>query len=272
MSLVLAAALVLWASEPAAIEPTGPGSPYRAPAPTTGQAASTEPALPAPETIHFTSADGVRLEGTLWRANAPGPAVLILQACDGKGRQSAAPLAARLQREGLHVLAFDYRGEGGSGGDPFPGKMPLADSIEWWRTRWAGDLEAALEFLTVQPGVDDVRIGAAGSSCGTYLALQLAQHHPDAVHALVLVSGPTGPEAESFVALNPKLAVLGATRQSEVPASEWISRVVEHSPNPRSRLVLDDSAGHGSSGMTPLSSDLIAQVATWMAESLREAD
>ena len=55
-------------------------------------------------------------------------------------------------------------------------------------SNWPGDVDAALAWLSSQPGVDKTRIGATGASCGVNQAVQLAKRHPE-VKTVVLLSG-----------------------------------------------------------------------------------
>ena len=124
--------------------------------------------------VSFKAADGVTLKGTFYAAERPGPGILLSHMCDGKGREAWDVLALKLAQAGFHVLIWNYRGVGDSEGKPFRGGS-MQQVLEFWRTKWGGDAEAALNFLTAQPGVNKALIGAGGASCGVFISLNLAQ-------------------------------------------------------------------------------------------------
>jgi fermentation-respiration switch protein FrsA (DUF1100 family) len=94
-----------------------------------------------------------------------GPAVLV---CNGNGgdRSMRVELAAALNRMGLSVLLFDYRGYGGN-----PGR-PTEEGL-------AADARAAQAWLAAQHGVD--RIVYFGESLGAAVAIGLAVQRPPAI-------------------------------------------------------------------------------------------
>jgi uncharacterized protein len=105
-------------------------------------------------------------------AGRPGPAVLV---CNGNGgnRSLRVSLAVALQRLGLSVLLFDYRGYGGNPGHPSEAGL-------------AADARGALDHLVGRPEVDPGRVVYFGESLGAAVALRLATERPPA--ALVLRS------------------------------------------------------------------------------------
>lgn len=113
--------------------------------------------------------DGIRL-GAWYFPGSRGPAMLV---CNGNAgdRSMRAGLAVALNRAGLPVLLFDYRGYGGNPGSPTEEGL-------------AHDARAARDWLDAQPEVD--RIAYFGESLGAAVAVGLAVQHPPA--ALVLRS------------------------------------------------------------------------------------
>ncbi len=130
--------------------------------------------LPGSEELVFTTRDVVRLAGWFVPAGAAEPLATVL-VCNGNAgnRSYRAPLALALQRAGVSVLLFDYRGYGGNGGSPTePG---LYD-----------DARAARDYLDTRGDVHPQRIVYYGESLGSAVALALAVERAPA--ALVLRS------------------------------------------------------------------------------------
>jgi dipeptidyl aminopeptidase/acylaminoacyl peptidase len=117
--------------------------------------------------VSIPGANGKRLFGWFIAAgaNAAAPAVAVLHGW-GSNAEMMLPLAAPLHRAGYAVLLFDARNHGRSDGDSFS-SMP----------RFAEDLEHALDWLALQPGVDAARVAALGHSVGAAAALLVASRH-----------------------------------------------------------------------------------------------
>ena len=73
---------------------------------------------PATQVVDIKSAAGVTLKATYFPSARPGPAIVLLHACN-KDRTSWTPLATNLAAQGFHVLTLDFRGFGESGGTRF---------------------------------------------------------------------------------------------------------------------------------------------------------
>ena len=74
---------------------------------------------PATQVVDIKSAAGVTLKATYFPSTRPGPAIILLHACN-KDRTSWTPLATDLAAQGFHVLTLDFRGFGESGGRGSP--------------------------------------------------------------------------------------------------------------------------------------------------------
>ena len=137
-----------------------------------------QPVLGAVSGRHVTidAPDEVKLAATYWSPGKPGPGVVLLHMCNSS-REAWYGLGPKLAARGLHAVALDYRGYGSSGGerrrDDFREQQRIVDE------KWPGDVDAALAFLSAQPGVDRQRIGAAGGSCGVNQSVKLARRHPE---------------------------------------------------------------------------------------------
>ena len=114
------------------------------------------------ETVTFTTADGLLLEGWKIPSGADGPWILM---CHGVGSNRADLLetAAALHRAGFNVFLFDFRAHGGSRG--------RTTSFGWTEQR---DLEGALACLGQQPDVPAQPYGFYGISMGASVGLMVA--------------------------------------------------------------------------------------------------
>jgi fermentation-respiration switch protein FrsA (DUF1100 family) len=138
--------------------------------PSPGPVPSAAAVLPTGRDVVLHTEDGIRLGA--WYFPGRGEAVLV---CNGNAgdRSMRAELAVALNRLGLSVLLFDYRGYGGN-----PGR-PSEEGL-------AADARAARAWLAAQPPVDPQRIAYFGESLGAAVAVGLAVQRPPA--ALVLRS------------------------------------------------------------------------------------
>ena len=217
--------------------------------PSPGPVPSAAALLPGGRDVELHTEDGIRLGAWfLPAAGGPGPAVLV---CNGNAgdRSMRAPLAAALNRMGLSVLLFDYRGYGGN-----PGR-PSEDGL-------AADARAAQAWLAGQAEVDPDRIAYFGESLGAAVALGLAVERPPA--ALVLRSPFTSladvgavhypwlpvrrllmdryPSIDRIGSLVAPLLVIAGESDAIVPAV-LSRRLYDAAPEPK-RFVLIPDAGH----------------------------
>ncbi|HUP48466.1 MAG TPA: alpha/beta hydrolase [Thermoanaerobaculia bacterium] len=72
----------------------------------------------APEDHYFTTSDGVRLHGWVFRAAGGGEPVIIWFHGNGGNVSNRAPMAAELARRGISVFLAEWRGYGRSEGRP----------------------------------------------------------------------------------------------------------------------------------------------------------
>src|SRR5438034_3839732 len=98
--------------------------------------------------VDFKAANGTILKGTYFDAAKPGPGVLLFHQSN-RTRKSWEDVAKQLADAGISVLTVDSRGHGESGGT----------SKEARKTWWPADLDAAIEYLASQPGVQRDLIG-----------------------------------------------------------------------------------------------------------------
>jgi fermentation-respiration switch protein FrsA (DUF1100 family) len=198
--------------------------------------------------VEFETADGIALNAWYFPGRTRAPAVLV---CNGNAgdRSLRAALAVALNRMGMSVLLFDYRGYGGN-----PGR-PSEEGL-------AADAKAAQAWLATQPDVDPKRIVYFGESLGAAVAVGLAVQQPPA--ALVLRSPFTSladvgavhypwlpvrrllldryPSIERIASVHAPLLVIAGDRDDIVPLS--LSRRLYDAAAEPKRFVLVSGAGH----------------------------
>src|SRR5439155_17149902 len=120
--------------------------------PSPGPVPSAAAVLPTGRDVVLDTEDGIRLGAWYFPVDGQASAVMV---CNGNGgdRSMRAALAAALNRMGLSVLLFDYRGYGGNLGRPSEEGL-------------AADARAAQAWLAAQSDVDPDRIVYFGESLG----------------------------------------------------------------------------------------------------------
>ncbi|MCX4554476.1 alpha/beta fold hydrolase (plasmid) [Streptomyces sp. NBC_01387] len=119
--------------------------------------------------------EGVDLVGDLYRpasqpAGDASPAVVVVGSWTTVKEQMAGRYAAGLAARGLTTLAFDFRGYGGSKGDPQDFESP---------ERKIADIVSAVDYLKSRPDVDSSRIGALGICAGSGYVAVAASRNPE---------------------------------------------------------------------------------------------
>lgn len=212
--------------------------------------------------VSIRAADGFPLQGTFHSADKGGPGILLLHQCNAD-RRIYDQLATMLNAAGYNVLAFDFRGFGGSRGGEYTDlaaqRQKIIDSM-------AGDVESALAFLTAQGTVNTRTLGVVGGSCGVSHAVHASRRHPE-VRTIVLLSGGTDAEGEAHIRSSPGLPVLGVASQDDANAAAAIERLVGLSTNPYSRVEMFKDAGHAAS-MFAKQLDLEADIVIWFRANL----
>lgn len=139
----------------------------------------------APRGVEVKAPDGTSLKGTYFPAGRQGPGVLLVHQSN-RDRKSWDSLAAQLAAAGINTLTLDMRGFGESGGSKSP--------------RSPDDVDAALQVLWSQPGVDRSHTGAGGAGwLGVVHSVEAARRHPAEVNSLLLMSGETEREGLNFL-------------------------------------------------------------------------
>jgi dienelactone hydrolase len=219
-------------------------------------------AVAASTEVSFKAADGFTLKGTFYPIEKGGPAILMLHQCNADHRIYE-QLAMMLNAAGYNVLAFDFRGFGGSKAGEFADVAANGQKII---ERMPADVDAAFDFLASQGTVNSRAIGIVGGSCGASQAIHAARRHPE-VKTLVLLSGGSDAEGEAYIARSAKIPIFGIASEEDVSAAAATKKVVGLSTNRESRMELVKDAGHAAS-MFAKQPELQADVVIWFRSNL----
>jgi carboxymethylenebutenolidase len=146
----------------------------------------------ASEAVRWTS-DGATLPGFLAKpaaSGAPAPAVVVLHEWWGLNDRTR-EVARRFAAEGFVALAPDlYARQGGQATTDPAQAARLMEGVSTQRA--LRDLNAGIQFLKAQPGMDPWKVGIVGFSMGGTIALIMAGHNSD-LKACVAFYGKTPP-------------------------------------------------------------------------------
>jgi len=168
-----------------------------------------------------------------------------------------------LNAAGYNVLAFDFRGFGGSRAGDY---TDFAANRQRIIERMPGDVDAALSFLTSQGTSNNRALGVVGGSCGVNQAVHAARRHPE-IRTLVLLSGGTDAEGEAYVKDSPGIPIFGAASEEDTSAAAAIRKTVGLSTNRDSRVDMLKDAGHAAS-MFSRQPELQADIVIWFRSNL----
>jgi fermentation-respiration switch protein FrsA (DUF1100 family) len=118
------------------------------------------------EDVTVASFDGTRLYGWWMQAGLERPSIVVIHGVK-KNRTDVLRAALALRDSGFNVLIFDGRAHGHSEGRYV--------TYGFYERR---DVEAILEWLIREKGIDRSLIGLAGESMGAAISLQVAAHNP----------------------------------------------------------------------------------------------
>lgn len=221
---------------------------------------------PSSKDVDITAPDGMKLRATFFFAGKPGPGVMLLHMCNTT-RKSWEPVAKELSEKGINALTIDNRGFGESGGPRFEGAPQ--DVMKQLNDKWAGDFDAAYDYLVAQPGVNKTRVAVGGGSCGVDNALKVAERHTE-VKALVLLAGGTGLVGTNFIAQHPERPLFTAAAADDEynPATlelmQWYSDL---SGNPRTKFSGFKDGRHGTEIFGP-HPELVHQIVAFLVDTL----
>lgn len=131
------------------------------------------PSVDRAERVEFTTADGVRLRGSLMTGNSLTPRGLVLFCPEVGGTHWSSGWYCRgLVDAGFDVLSFDFRNQGES--DSLPGYTPTH-----WPTRHElTDVDAAIDFIQSRSDLRTLPLVLMGISRGSIIALHTASRVP----------------------------------------------------------------------------------------------
>jgi pimeloyl-ACP methyl ester carboxylesterase len=193
---------------------------------------------------------GVTLDATYYAAKQPGPGLLFLNMCDPARDQSAwSGVATALADRGYHILTFDYRGFGRSGGKRPTNLRSIDEAMPYWREHWMSDVQTAYETLILQDGVETNSMGIAGASCGVFMGLEFAIANGN-IKSLVLLGGPTEKSQRDQLAEMNEVPILLISGDESGPNEirgtlEWSDEVFAASNHPDTRFLKYKTVTHG---------------------------
>lgn len=207
--------------------------------------------------------DGVTIAATLHEAShRPAPAVIMLHMLT-RSRDDWQVVATRLADAGIHALAIDFRGHGGSSagtigpdGEPDVSRLVL-------------DVRAARLFLASRP--DLVRpgaIGIAGASIGANVAILEAASDP-AIKTVALLSPGLDYRSLRIDAAMRKYAerpALLVAATDDPYALRSVKQLATLGGGPRETKTLE-AAGHGTT-MLGRAPDLLGALVDWFQRTL----
>ncbi|HSR14646.1 MAG TPA: alpha/beta fold hydrolase [Gemmatimonadales bacterium] len=187
------------------------------------------PAAVPPTAVTLATEDGARLEADLYGQGEHG----IVLAHGGRlDKASWAPEAAQLAAQGWQVLAFNFRGYGGSTGpgqgDPYSAPLQL-------------DVLAAVRYLRAA-GVTRVSVigGSMGGSAASAAAIAA---RPGEIDDVVLLAAPVNGNPEELKGRVLFLVARDDTTAAGVPRLVRIQEQFDRAPEPK-RLLVVDGAEH----------------------------
>ena len=202
--------------------------------------------------ITITAADGFELKADYYAGQSGQPGMLLLHQCDGD-RSMYRDLGQSFADQGMHALALDFRGFGGSRDFDFDfakATVGLSTREEMIRAtlhisrHWPSDVDASVAFLRERTGALPL-IGVGGASCGGAQATLLAMRTE--LGALMMLSSAIADEdqAAQIAAISPIPGLFIAAEEDGRPyrGNQALFAAAQHK---QSRMVVYKGAAHAS--------------------------
>lgn len=129
--------------------------------------------------VTITTQDKVEIAGLFWNAGSK-QSVLLLHMMPAT-KESWLPLAEKLSRLEVNVLAIDFRGHGESSGGDYHIFSPEEHQA------YIQDVEAAVEFLRQQNPESSIVMG--GASIGANMTIKYMANHSEVARGVALSAG-----------------------------------------------------------------------------------
>lgn len=204
----------------------------------------------AESTLPLKLHDGVTLDATYYPASQSGPGLLFLNMCDpSRDQKEWTGVARSLAAKGFHILTFDYRGFGQSGGERPTHLRSVKEAMPYWREHWMSDVQVAYDTLVGQTGVETEHMGIASASCGVFLGLEFSLANRN-IKSLVSLGGPTDESQRKRLPELDDLPILLISGNQKGPNEsqgtlEWSDDLFLASAHPDTRFLKFKTATHG---------------------------
>ena len=221
--------------------------------------------------VFFQTTDGWTIHGSLHlpadlsATDRKVPGVVMLHS-PGYDRLAFRSLARTLEERGLASLRIDWRGNGESlhKGEV---ELPFNALAPSERRKVYLDVQAAIDFLAIQEGVDQKRIGVIGSRWSANHAA-LAGVDDWRVKTLVLFSGSYDPQTLQDTALRSDLPILCLAGREDQEGFRGSRQIHAASTNPESEFLIPARGGYGTT-MLSYNKGLDGKIVEWLVDKLK---
>lgn len=222
----------------------------------TMQTPSLKPINENPPSGYMTTADGQTIAYQIYTSKPGSPGIILLHMLR-KTRADWDSFAQYLQKNGFSVIAIDLRGHGQSTGN--------------WEAFTTEDFQkitldvAAAKSVLESKQADVKRLAVIGASIGANSALNYAVNDADVQTVVLLSPGLEykGVNTEGTVNLFQKPLLIVASKDDKYSAD---SSEVLAGKNKNAKLVLYDTAGHGTSMF--VQKELAPTILSWLKEKI----
>jgi esterase/lipase len=226
------------------------------------------------EIVHFKAEDGFKLEARYVSGGLDSTkAVLMLHQCN-RDKDMYTSLAKSLASEGIHSLALDLRGYGGSTNEQYVKQEEEIDTItrekliahyrSMMENVWPLDVDAAYKTLVKKVGSNN--IAYIGASCGGEQGIKLSKKYQP--KSFIFLSAPMNETTISdFEKLNHIPAIIIAA-QDDTPTFNSSNEIFLAAKNKETRLLSYKGNGHGKP-LFELDSNLEKMMLEWFKQYLK---